>query len=109
MTIRITVVRKACHEDLQATHWNFERFPGGGACRLFEEGQSWQIAGWPDMPEGFPCNSAWADIRDDVATVAFGGSQPWVSGEGKAMTCCNDGFRPVSFLVERMDSGKESA
>ncbi|MBU1049816.1 TIGR04076 family protein [Candidatus Bipolaricaulota bacterium] len=107
MKTRITVVRKACHADLQRAHWNYQRFPKGGPCGLVEEGQSWLIDGWPDMPDGFPCNSAWADIRDDVATVAFGGSQPWMAGDGVAMTCCNDGFRPVSFLVERVDEGEE--
>jgi uncharacterized repeat protein (TIGR04076 family) len=30
-----------------------------------------------------------------------------MSGDGVAMTCCNDGFRPVTFLVERVDEGKE--
>jgi uncharacterized repeat protein (TIGR04076 family) len=109
MKIKLTVVRKAFHDDLLQKHWNHDGFPDGstGPCGLLEVGQSWLIDGWPDIPEGFPCNFAWADIRDDVATVAFGGSQPWMSGEGVAMTCCNDGFRPVTFLVERVDELEE--
>lgn len=105
MKIRVTVVRKAFHDDLLQKHWNNVGFPDGsaGPCGLVEEGQSWIIDGWPDIPEAFPCNFAWTDIRDDVATVAFGGSQPWMAGDGVAMTCCNDGFRPVTFLVERVE------
>jgi uncharacterized repeat protein (TIGR04076 family) len=106
MSIRITVVRRASYDDLREKLWNHADFPKSstGPCRLLAEGQSWVIDGWPDMPESFPCNSAWADIRDDVATVAFGGSQPWMAKAGTAMTCCNDGFRPVSFLVERIEA-----
>jgi len=109
MKTRITVVRKVSYEDLLQQHWNHETFSEGstGPCGLVEEGDSWEFDGWPDIPAGFPCNFAWADIRDDVATVAFGGGQPWVAGTGRAMSCCNDGFRPVSFLIERIPDGEE--
>jgi uncharacterized repeat protein (TIGR04076 family) len=35
--------------------------------------------------------------------VLFGADLPWMTHPGKAVTCCTDGFRPVSFLVERIE------
>jgi uncharacterized repeat protein (TIGR04076 family) len=34
----------------------------------------------------------------------FGGSQPWVKGDGMAITCCTDGLMPVVFKVERLSN-----
>jgi uncharacterized repeat protein (TIGR04076 family) len=35
--------------------------------------------------------------------IAFGADLPWMKEKGAAVTCCSDGFRPVSFLVERIE------
>jgi uncharacterized repeat protein (TIGR04076 family) len=35
--------------------------------------------------------------------VLFGSNLPWMPKAGTAMPCCSDGFRPVSFLVERIE------
>jgi uncharacterized repeat protein (TIGR04076 family) len=54
------------------------------------------------MPEGF-CNWAWRDVYKDVAVLAYGGNfYPWVE-KGTAITCCTDGIRPVSFIMERLE------
>ena len=35
--------------------------------------------------------------------VAFGAGYPWVGPEKTAITCCTDGFRPVTFKVEYVE------
>jgi uncharacterized repeat protein (TIGR04076 family) len=52
------------------------------------------------MPEGF-CSWAWADIQKYVMTLVRGGYFLGVR-EGTYFTCCNDWFRPVFFLIERI-------
>jgi len=103
-TVRITVVKRAFHQDLSGEHIRAERYPEGfGPCSLWAEGQSFLVEGFPKKPEGFPCDWAWADIQRDVAMIAFGADLPWMKEKGTAVTCCSDGFRPVSFLVERIE------
>ena len=53
-------------------------------------------------PEGF-CDSAWDTIKPFVTELANGGGNfydGWMKKEYSAMISCNDGFRPVSFLLE---------
>ena len=100
---RVTVVRRAVHEDLIDEHINRERYPDGlGACSRFADGQSFIVEGFPQKPEGF-CDWAWADIQRDIAMVLFGASMPWLSQPRTAITCCTDGLRPVSFRVELLN------
>ena len=100
---RITVIRRAVYEDLIAEHVNRDAYPNGlGPCGAFADGQTYIIEGSPKKPEGF-CDWAWADIQRDIVMVLFGASMPWIDRPAKAVTCCTDGLRPVSFLVERID------
>ena len=102
--VKLTVAKLALHEDLVAAHIKKSRYPDGfGACTLWTLGQEFIIEGFPKKPDDFPCDWAWSDIQRDVAMVMFGGSPPWMEKTGTAVTCCSDGFRPVSFLVERLD------
>lgn len=53
-------------------------------------------------PEGF-CDSAWDTIKPFATELANGGGNfydGWMKNEYSAMISCNDGFRPVSFLIE---------
>lgn len=53
-------------------------------------------------PEGF-CNEAWKCIVEFVTELANGGGDfygGWMKNPHSAMISCNDGFRPVSFLIE---------
>jgi uncharacterized repeat protein (TIGR04076 family) len=54
------------------------------------------------MPEGF-CDWAWADIQRDVAVLCSGGDYPWIKLKGATVACCTDAFRPVTFLIERIN------
>ena len=103
--VRITVVKKACHQDLLETYLaDAQKERGFGICTAFEEGQTFEVERL-QPPEGF-CPWAWSDIQRDVAMVQFGTGYPWVGPENTAISCCTDGFRPVTFKIERVDEAK---
>lgn len=94
--IKITVIRKACYPDLMAQYEN----PIEHACDL-HEGQVF-ISREGQCPDNF-CESAWGSIREFVEVLAQGGGNfydGWMKNPYSAMISCNDGFRPVSFLLE---------
>jgi len=101
--VKITVAKKATHTDLIQEYVNMDRFPNGfGLCPRFEEGQTFTVK-WPAKPESFPCDWAWADIQRAVAMIGFGANPPWINRPGTTVICCNDGLRPVTFVVERLE------
>ena len=94
--IKITVMRKARYDDLIKKYEN----PIKHACDL-QEGQVFIYDGW-QKPDGF-CDSAWDSVSPFVMTLAHGGENfydGWMKNPKSAMISCNDGFRPVSFLIE---------
>ena len=94
--IKITVMRKVCHHDLMEQCEN----PIEHACDL-QEGQVFVTEGWV-KPDGL-CESAWQSLSPFVMALAHGASDlydGWMKNPHSAMVSCNDGFRPVSFLVE---------
>ena len=96
--VRITVVRKVCHRDLIARYETRSNTPA--TCR----GSGLHRQGW-QRPEGL-CESAWQTLSPFVMTLAHGGTDlydGWMKNPASAMLSCNDGFRPVSFLVEALD------
>ena len=100
--VRITVMKRVLHEDLIDDYLaSSAKESGFGLCTAFEEGQEFILEGM-SYPEGF-CHWAWADIQRDVMMVLFGQGFPWVEPKATAITCCTDGFRPVTFKVERID------
>ena len=101
--VQIKVAKRAVYEDLIQDYVNAERFPNGfSACPRFEEGQTFCVQ-WPKKPDGFPCDWAWADIQRAVAMIGFGANPPWINRPGTTVICCNDGLRPVTFVVERVE------
>jgi len=97
--IRITVMRKAFYADLAAKYEN----PIEHACDM-QEGQVFIAEGW-NKPDGF-CQSAWDSLSPFVLALAHGASNfydGWMKNPKSAMISCNDGFRPVSFLIEAID------
>ena len=72
-------MRKACYKDLMKKYEN----PMEHACDM-EEGQVFIANGW-SKPDG-------KDIYNG-----------WMKNEKSAMISCNDGFRPVSFLIEALE------
>lgn len=101
--VKITAVRKACYQDLMEKYENHIEH----ACDL-QEGQVWIANGW-EKPEGF-CPSAWETISQWVLALSHGGGNfydGWMKNPKSAMISCNDGFRPVSFLLESLDEDAE--
>ena len=96
---RITVMRVACYTDLMEQYEN----PMEHACDM-HEGQVFIANGW-QKPAGL-CDSAWESMSAFVMTLAHGGENlydGWMKNKKSAMISCNDGFRPVSFLIEALE------
>ena len=101
--VKITVVRMARYDDLMAKYEN----PIEHACAM-REGQVFVCEGW-QKPEGM-CDSAWETLSPFVMALAHGAENffdGWMKNPRSAMLSCNDGFRPVSFLVEALDEDEE--
>ena len=97
--VKITVKRITTYPDLIAEYEN----PIEHACEL-KEGQVFIANGWL-KPHGF-CESAWETISPFVKSLAENKGNfydGWMKNEKSAMISCNDGFRPVSFLLETME------
>ena len=97
--VKITVVKKVRHDDLIEKYEN----PLEHECSV-ELGDVFIANGWK-KPEDF-CDSAWDSISQFVLALSncaedfYGG---WMKNKKSAMISCNDGFRPVSFLLETMN------
>lgn len=97
--VKITVMRRANYPDLSAQYEN----PLPHPCDM-EERQTFIANGW-ERPAGF-CGSAWDSLSPFVQTLACGGQDiynGWMKNKKSAMISCNDGFRPVSFLLETLE------
>ena len=96
---RITVMRMTSYPDLMEQYEN----PMEHACDM-RLGQVFIANGW-QKPEDM-CDSAWESMSPFVMTLAHGGENfydGWMKNPKSAMISCNDGFRPVSFLIEALD------
>lgn len=97
--VKITVLRMARYDDLIAQYEN----PIEHACGM-KLGQVFIANGW-QRPEGL-CESAWETMSPFVMALAHGAEDfynGWMKNPRSAMISCNDGFRPVSFLIETLD------
>jgi len=101
--VKITVMKMACYEDLIEKYEN----PIEHACDM-QLGQVFIANGW-QKPAAF-CESAWDSLSPFVMTLAHGGEDlynGWMKNKKSAMISCNDGFRPVSFLLETLEEDAE--
>ena len=101
--VKITVIRKVCHHDRIEKYEN----PLEHACDV-NEGDVFIANGW-SKPEKF-CDSAWDSLSPFIMTLSHGGEDlynGWMKNKKSAMISCNDGFRPVSFLLETLDEDAE--
>lgn len=101
--VRITVKRMACYHDLISEYEN----PIEHACDM-QLGQVFIANGW-QRPEGF-CGSAWETVSPFVMALSHGAENfydGWMKNGRSAMISCNDGFRPVSFLLEALDENAD--
>ena len=96
--VKITVVKRDIYKDLVEKYGADKNI---AMCDLFQDGQEFVLSEI-NKPEGF-CAWAWADIQRDVVGVFFGASYPWINKENMILSCCTDGFRPVTFKIEAFD------
>jgi len=97
--VKITVMRKTRYDDLIEKYEN----PIQHACDV-RLGDVF-ISRGGEKPDGL-CGEAWKIIEPFATELARGGGNffdGWMKNEHSAMISCNDGFRPVSFLIEVMD------
>ena len=92
-------MKTARYDDLIKLYEN----PIEHACDM-KVGQTFIANGW-NRPEGF-CLSAWETISPFILALSHGAEDfydGWMKNKRSAMLSCNDGFRPVSFLIEALD------
>ena len=97
--VKITVMRMACYHDLMEKYENHIEH----ACDM-AVGRTFVVEGCA-KPEGL-CDSAWETLQPWVSQLAEGGGDffdGWMKNPHSAMLSCNDGFRPVTFLVETIE------
>ena len=97
--VKITVKRITVYNDLIKEYEN----PIEHTCDLKVGDVFTSVDG--QKPDGF-CDSAWSVIEPFVIELALGGGNfydGWMKNEKSAMISCNDGFRPVSFLIETVE------
>ena len=97
--IKITVMRQTVYTDLMEQYENHIEH----ACDL-SVGQAF-IVDRMERPEGL-CESAWESMAPFVEELLNGGGNfydGWMKDSRSAMISCNDGFRPMSFLIEAID------
>lgn len=96
MKIKITAMRKTTYPDLMEKYEN----PLEQPCDV-EVGQTF-VSENGERPQGL-CESAWESMAYFVRELYSGGGNfygGWMKNPRSAMISCNDGFRPVSFLIE---------
>ena len=96
---RITVIRKANYSDLIKRYEAPQKDP----CPMLE-GQVFVSVG-AEKPDGL-CDSAWGNMSAFVMALAYGAEglfDGWMKDKRSVMISCNDGLRPVSFLIEAFD------
>jgi uncharacterized repeat protein (TIGR04076 family) len=97
---KITVVQRTLNRELADEY--LDDATDFGPCGRYHDGQEFILESPFAMPEGI-CPWAWANIRNDILTVAVGGNLPWMKRPGMAISGCPDYFSPVIFEVERIE------
>lgn len=98
--VRITVMETNFNQELADKY----AAPGLTPCTFNKPGMVFYSNGW-QKPEGL-CDNAWKSMLEYVMTLAHGGENfysGWMKDKKTAMIACNDGFRPVSYLLEATD------
>ena len=94
--IRILALRQSEYPDLSKDLEN----PLGEPCCIKLGSVFYSDGG---IPEGF-CPEAWKSLAPFVVSL-LNGEEPipgWMKNKNQALVSCNDGFRPMSFLLERV-------
>lgn len=100
---KITVIKRTINHDIINDYLK-EEYQNVKACNRFKDGEEFLITKESRYkpPEGF-CQWAWADIRNDLLTITYGGYIPHMKNESTNIVGCTDWFRPVYFKLERVE------
>ena len=106
-TVKITVLKREYYQNLADQYLaDLQK----GPCARVKEGQTFLVS--RENYDAFPyetnfCPSAWDVIKDKVYAALQGGQfywDGWMRGPKKnIVVCCDDGVRPVVFLLERIE------
>jgi uncharacterized repeat protein (TIGR04076 family) len=100
--VRITVVKRLNRDVIHADSQPGCSCKGPPMCPLFREGQEF-VTDMKSAPAGF-CPGAYADLFRHITGLEAGADYPWMNEKGVVLAACNDGFRPVMFRLERIES-----
>lgn len=101
--VKITILKREFYGDLVE---KYIAKPGVGKCGKFEDGQEFFVT--RETYDRFPyennfCLSAWDILKGKVYSALQGGNfywEGWMKDSKKIVVCCDDGVRPVVFLME---------
>ncbi len=102
MQVKITALRQTTYPELISRY----ELPQQTPCTVVV-GQSWTLSECvcpADM-----CSAAWQTLLPFVQQLLDGGGHfygDWMRDPHSAMVSCNDGFRPMTFLVETLPPSK---
>ncbi len=97
--VKITPIRRTVYTDLMEKYEN----PISNHCDIIMNKE--YISENGKKPHDF-CDAAWESLEKYVYALACGGSDffdGWMKNPYSALLSCNDGFRPVSFLIETVE------
>ena len=100
--IKITVVKRLNFNEIHAGSKLSCSSDIAPVCEVFTEGQEF-ITDMRAVPEGF-CTFAFIDIARYMSGLRDGADFHWMNEKGKVLVCCTDGFRPVVFCLERIET-----
>lgn len=93
---RISVIRRECHQDLQAI---FLDDPDAGPCRLFSSGDEFSFRAGDHCPADF-CPRLWSAVCTTISQTAC---EPSLKEETMVISC-PDGTRPVIVRIDISNS-----
>lgn len=102
---KITVVKRTINQDLIDEYIEDRYRDHIGLCQIFKDNQEFLLKdenAFSQPPADF-CATAWADIRKDILTIAYGANVPGIKYLGTVISSCTDWFRPVLFKIERIE------
>lgn len=94
---KITVLKCTLDEELKE---KYIPDPDYGLCPYFQPGQVYYTKEG-EKPEGFGCKVGWKSIAEEAANMTRP-LPPFMEGRPHVV-CCNDGCRPVIFLLEQVE------
>ena len=105
--VKITVIKKEFYQDL---YDQYVGKPDDGICTAVDVGDTFVVTGdnYPTFctDTGF-CPFAWENMKINVFSALNGGDfffPGWNRYPDKTVICCNDGIRPVGFLLEKFEA-----